>query len=332
MSAWLIEMPKVVADAYKLEHIYADNNKAMPSREDFQAMLAPNAKYGNLRSRTLLVLLLSSGIRIGEALNLKWGDIDLEAEPLTIKLRAEITKFNRERWTFATPECRDFLVKLREWYKSEGAPCGEDDYIFVTHNSKKEWGPVVYASQYKALRELFKNVKNEKGKSRYKFFPHLLRAVFKSWAMEGGMSEDLANKLCGHRTYMQEYDLRNGVEEYKRAVPKLTIFPTPEDEFEKLAREMTNMSKEQFEALIMKVTKLRSEAGMRLICPSDGAELRRQIVITLIKRSLSRGDSVVDKLVDEAMQKEIQPERLEELERAEQSAARVLKHLNNRTM
>ena len=141
------------------------------------------------------------------------------------------------------------------------------------------------------------------------------------------MPEDLTDKLCGHRAYMDTYDLREGAEEYRRAIHKLTIFPPPEDQTERLARELANMGKEELDALVSKVMRMRSEAGMHFIGPSNEAEVRRQIVMALIKKSLSERDGGVERLIDEAMRPEApKPDG----EGAERAARRILDKMRPR--
>ncbi|HET7390498.1 MAG TPA: hypothetical protein VFJ51_06720 [Nitrososphaeraceae archaeon] len=46
----------------------------------------------NRRLRVFLYTLASSGARVGELSSVRWKDVDLDANPVSIHLRAEITK------------------------------------------------------------------------------------------------------------------------------------------------------------------------------------------------------------------------------------------------
>jgi integrase len=73
-----------------------------------------------IRGRALTLLLVSSGMRTNEALNLLLTDVDLEAEPIEINIRGEYTKTGNRRTVFASAEARD---TVREWLKSR------EDYL-----------------------------------------------------------------------------------------------------------------------------------------------------------------------------------------------------------
>ena len=58
----------------------------------------------NLRMQVLTMLLVSSGVRVGEALQIKTKDLNFDATPPRINLPAEITKTGVERDVYLTRE------------------------------------------------------------------------------------------------------------------------------------------------------------------------------------------------------------------------------------
>ena len=68
----------------------------------------------NLRMQVLTMLLVSSGLRVGEALQIKVKDLNLEANPPKINLPAEITKTGVERDVYLT---REMVEILENWIK-----------------------------------------------------------------------------------------------------------------------------------------------------------------------------------------------------------------------
>jgi integrase len=217
----------VVNNKWKLTNVYPMNSKQFPTIFDFREILGPEARFGGIKGKALVVLLLSSGIRIGEAVQLRWDDIDFKADPVTIHLRPAITKGKKERYTFMTKEAKQFLENLRNWYRDQGAPCGDRDFIFVSNTrSGGGWGPITSNAAYQLLHRIFNNVTNPKNKTRYKLFPHLLRAVSKSWMIDSGIDSSIVNKILGHHDYMDKYHLIMGKKQYKAAEDQLTIFRT----------------------------------------------------------------------------------------------------------
>ncbi|MEM2178261.1 MAG: site-specific integrase [Candidatus Methanomethylicaceae archaeon] len=67
-----------------------------------------------LKGRTLVLFLASSGIRIGEALKLKLNDIDLDQDPPIVYVRGEYTKSGDSYYTFISKEAKESLI---EWLK-----------------------------------------------------------------------------------------------------------------------------------------------------------------------------------------------------------------------
>jgi integrase len=83
-------------------------NDKVPSVKELRQIMA----HLPLQGRALFLLLLSSGMRIGEGLALNLTDIDLDTDPMTINVRGEITKTGNRRWAFASSEAKD---AIQEW-------------------------------------------------------------------------------------------------------------------------------------------------------------------------------------------------------------------------
>ena len=64
----------------------------------------------NLPDKTLVLVLSSSGMRVGECLKLRLQDIDLNHTPVKITLPAHITKTKKKRITFISEEAKQVLV------------------------------------------------------------------------------------------------------------------------------------------------------------------------------------------------------------------------------
>ncbi|MEM2305432.1 MAG: tyrosine-type recombinase/integrase [Candidatus Methanomethylicia archaeon] len=86
------------------------NESALPSRDDLRRIL----NKCSLRTKTAILILASSGLRVGELLNLKIGDIDLESNPAMIMVKALKTKERKSRVTFMSDEAREILREYIE--------------------------------------------------------------------------------------------------------------------------------------------------------------------------------------------------------------------------
>ena len=81
----------------------AITKKKTPTLQDLKKILS----YSGVRSKALFTLLASSGLRIDEALNLTFNDIDMDERKIT--LIDEKAKFDIPRITFFTKEAKELL-------------------------------------------------------------------------------------------------------------------------------------------------------------------------------------------------------------------------------
>ena len=80
----------------------------VPDNHDISKIM----EYMPIQSKTLTLVLASSGMRVGEALSIKLSDLDLETEPTTIRLRRAYTKTKKKRIVFISTEATQLL---EEW-------------------------------------------------------------------------------------------------------------------------------------------------------------------------------------------------------------------------
>lgn len=80
----------------------------------------------SLRNLVLFKLLLDTGLRVNEALNLRIRDIDMESNTIHVK----ITKTKRERYVFFTDSTKKILIRLLTTHNIK-------DYIFINYKAKK---------------------------------------------------------------------------------------------------------------------------------------------------------------------------------------------------
>jgi len=88
---------------------------SIPTKEELEKILT----HGGVGEKALFTFLVSSGMRIGETLQLTFEDIDLDKNPVMIDIRKEYTKGNFPRIAFISEEATKFLqewLKVREDY------------------------------------------------------------------------------------------------------------------------------------------------------------------------------------------------------------------------
>jgi integrase len=235
-------------------------------------------KGSDVRSRALILVLASSGMRIGEALSLSMSDIDLNMTPAMINIRAENSKNGQARFTFITPEAKDAVtdyLKVRNKYIARAdkhaevlgvGPRTETDLLF----------PVTDSSVNKMWETMLKNAglytRDEKsGRNQYRI--HSLRKFFISQLSMAG-ARTLAEHLAGHTGYLdasyRQVSPEFAAREYLKLQSVLTVcIPESIKNGIKLADEKIG--------ILMEKTELQSGSleGMKII----NAQLRERMKI-----------------------------------------------------
>ena len=168
--------------------------------------------------KAFYLTLLSSGMRMGEALQLRKKDLDFTKNRIMIKIPAKITKTQTGRTTFISKEAASFLMpKLKK--------LEDNDLIFGSNEN------INYARTTEVItlkRVLQKSGLDEKYDSvnRRKITLHSFRAYFFTKAARVH-DENYAHKLTGHGGYLPQYDRLTDEEKlvmYIKLEPELLVF------------------------------------------------------------------------------------------------------------
>lgn len=133
----------------------------------------------NLKHKTLLSLIYSAGLRIGEAINLKVSDIDSKRMLIHIKM----AKGNKDRYTLLSPL---FLNLLRDYYKAYTPKSylfeGQDGGQYTTSSAQQVIKKAVQLAGIKGRRITL----------------HTLRHSFATHLLESGTDLRYIQSLLGH--------------------------------------------------------------------------------------------------------------------------------------
>uniref|UniRef100_UPI004048F731 tyrosine-type recombinase/integrase n=1 Tax=Gelidibacter sp. TaxID=2018083 RepID=UPI004048F731 len=133
----------------------------------------------NLKHKTLLALLYSGGLRIGEAINLKVTDIDSKRMLIHIKM----AKGKKDRHTLLSPM---FLTLLREYYKAYQPKV----YLFEGQSEER------YTNS--SAQQVLKNALRLAGINGRRITLHTLRHSFATHLLESGTDLRYIQSLLGH--------------------------------------------------------------------------------------------------------------------------------------
>ena len=192
------------------------------TRERLRHILA----HCDVKGNALFLFLASSGIRVGEALNLQISDIDMTSEPVSVRVRGENTKAGNPYSSFISSEAKEALsqwLNVRDSYfksamnkgsglsklgNGQGIKAAGDNRLFPFSMS------VADSMWVNALKKV-KLDERDTSTDRSKFHIHMLRKFFNSQMKLAGVPEDLVEALIGHNGYLDGAYRRYSAEEKK---------------------------------------------------------------------------------------------------------------------
>jgi len=216
--------------------------------------------------QTTILISCSSGLRIGEIVQLKLSDIDFDSVPAKINVRAEIAKGGSSRETYITAETtkalKDYLKKHFEWQEEQTNWNLQNTIIFgrlsknnIDSMAKNPAQSAKQMLQTSLRREIARipelSMRNENGRRTIHF--HAFRKYFRT-ILGNVCGRDYAEALMGHGFYMDTYyqlpeDKKRQM--YLDAEPHLTLsdFKTVEKNFKKIS-EKNSQLEEKFNDLL----------------------------------------------------------------------------------
>jgi integrase len=221
-------------------------NKARTREDDLtRDKIRQLLTHCDVRMRALILLLVSTGLRIGEALQLRVDDVTLDAIPPVVYVRGETTKEGDYYIGFLMNEATE---AVKEWLKVR------DNYILdaarrtknISHSkgrNHKVWSReatppnegFLFPFGSTSTRNLFRKILRRAGLYSQdpttrvsSIHPHSFRKFFLSQVKAKGMPDAVAETLVGHKTYLSDsyrrYTTQQLAEEFRKVESALYIF------------------------------------------------------------------------------------------------------------
>lgn len=203
------------------EHVRLPMVSPIPEKPLDQGIILNLIESGKIdpRLKALILLQVSSGLRLQESLTIRMRDVELDADPPRILLSGQMTKTGEPREAYMTRQAAEAIKILRR---------GPDSYVFSFMEgdepdpSKLQVqrlgldGYRKYMAEKKAIQMLRRLVKSRFGvderiRRDHKFHTihfHNFRKYFGTVAANPneGVGEDYAHALLGHSRYMGMYN------------------------------------------------------------------------------------------------------------------------------
>mgnify|MGYP000297657182 CR=1 FL=1 len=233
------------------------------------------------RDRALVLLLASSGISFGDALNLNVGDIEnLWGEQDCYMIQYLRKKTATKATTFITKECRDWILEYLRERERKGEKIGPKSPLFVSyfgHEPKR----MSYVRGVYIMRRLFDNAGlseeigvDAAGRKRYKYHTHLFRKYFRTALRNAGVDRIYVEAMMGHDIHSMfgiemVYDKQADkpevlMEQYRRALHELTFLEQAEGQV---------VTAEELERLVQRIKEL--EAKVKILQMLDRNVMER---------------------------------------------------------
>jgi len=199
--------------------------------------------------RALYSVLISSGMRDGEALQLTKKDFHFDETPVRVTIRAETTKTKEGRETYISSEAAE---KVKEIIEGKN----DNELIFTDINNRKK--AVTHECQvFDDLRKRLGYTEKYPNSTRYIVNIHSFRAYFHTKASDKHGS-DYANALDGHGEYLPQYYRKTPEERakmYQELEPSLLV-ESIKPETEKTKDKIIDSLQKEMQKLTDKMTRI----------------------------------------------------------------------------
>jgi len=222
--------------------------------EELRRLLA----LADRREKVILLLMASSGIRVGAIPDLKFKHLQ-EIEGGLGKLHIYADSRNDCYWTICSPECVAAIADYRR-YRVEQLNEEITDESSIVRDAYKI-RPILVGTVRKTIWELFKKTDLNGDELQP---DHACRKFFNTVCINAGMNHTIKECLLGHSVKLDDvyYDLTNErtlkqvIAEYEKALPELTI---TEEARTALSNEIKLKNLPQIEAMQAKIKDLEQK-------------------------------------------------------------------------
>jgi len=210
----------------------------------------------NFKKRALYLTLLSSGMRVGEAVQLKKKHFDTSEKQFMIKIPANNTKTKAGRTVFISKEASNAVRTLLK-------KIDDDDLVFAKNN-KPHYAVCAEEMTFKRILKNTGLVESYESSRTNKITMHSFRSYFFTKATRKH-GENYGHMMIGHGGYLMQYDRLTDPEKlsmYLELEPDLIIDST---ERQKVRITELEKYKEENAKLQEKYTKFEAEAKETLL-------------------------------------------------------------------
>jgi len=180
-SALFYFFEKILKQKITIDLPTIKRQKSLPKPVDREIIIKLINNTENIKHKTLIELLYSSGLRLAEVVNVKWEDIDL----LNKTVRVNKGKGYKDRISILSNEVIKHLFILRDLRKND------NKFVFCS-NAR----PDNHITK-KTVQKVLENI-SKKAEIGFIVTPHMLRHSFATHSLENGIDIRIIQDLLGH--------------------------------------------------------------------------------------------------------------------------------------
>lgn len=292
----------IVLNTHKIAKFMPENRKVKNDRGYSHKEISKMLEFADVRSRVIILLLASSGMRVGAITSLKIRNLDLDG-----KEHYKITIYEKspEQYvSFITPECKraiDAYLDMRKRYGEELTP---DSVLvreqFDIRNPFAIKSPKTVSSE--GLQWILRDLASRYNVISNRAVPvaHGYRYWWMGQAVKSKMNAEQREMLLGHKIGLTSAYYRPDVDEmyaeYEKAIDNLTIDPAnklqrkldvlevEKTDYEKLDAKIDALARKFYENNVT-VGAPEGEPGAR---PMTEKEIQQELYHNRMKRKLRR--------------------------------------------
>ncbi|MFC1993056.1 tyrosine-type recombinase/integrase [Chloroflexota bacterium] len=179
--------------------------KALDSTEVNQLISSLPDTFDGVRNKAIILVLVDCGLRLGELLNIKMTDINMEQQLMRVdgKTGERVVRYGNTTWK-----------ALKRYLKLRNKVNGHNDYLWLTKKG--------ITLKDSSVETLFIKLRKRTG---IYVHPHLLRHTFATMWLKNGGEGLMLQRLLGHTTlmmtnrYCQAVGCYDAVESHKKYSP-----------------------------------------------------------------------------------------------------------------
>ncbi|MFC1962152.1 tyrosine-type recombinase/integrase [Chloroflexota bacterium] len=143
--------------------------------------------YEGIRNKAIILILVDCGLRLGELLNIKMADIQIEQQLMRVdgKTGEGVVRYGKTTWQ-----------ALRKYLRLREKVNGHNDYLWLTRKG--------ITLKDSSVETLFIKLRQRTG---IHVHPHLLRHTFATMWLKNGGEGLMLQRLLGHTALMMQNDL-----------------------------------------------------------------------------------------------------------------------------